>query len=216
MSGFEIPAALAATGTGTAAAPVVAGTVGGISAIPIGTSTALGTGAMGGATTLGSAGGSLGGAAGLTSAGTTAGGITGVTAPGAFGTVGGMGEMALVPGLEGASGTGLLANASASPELSAMFASAANPSTFSTPFTVGDLLGKVGKGADYYGKANSAVKLMQPPQQAGMIDPGPGTFEGRQRQPISPFGQTQGNENSFARYLMQRRMNGRNINGLLG
>lgn len=235
MSGMEIPAYLAATGAtagtaagataaGTAAAGTAAGTglgttlgstLSGIANTSLGTTIGgLGTGAMGGAATLGSAGGGLGGAAGLTSAGTTAGGITGISAPSSFGALGGMGEAAFVPGMEGAFGTGITGVASTAPEVNALFAQAAMPSTFNTSFTVGDAFARMGKGADKYTKANAAMQMMQP-QQSQMISSGPGTFEGRQRQPISPFGTQQGNENGFARYLLQRRFSGR-PNGLLG
>lgn len=213
MSGVETAALLASAGgagAGTAAAA--------------GTGAALGAGAAGAAGTAGAMGAGAG-LAGLggTALGTTtalgtgisagAGGL-GMAAPAAFGTMGGMSAASAAPGMAGALGSGLAGAASTAPELGAMFASSAVPSSFVTNFTVADAMGKLGGASQNYQKVNSAMKMMQPQQGGGMIDGGQGTFEGKQRQPISPFGQQMQNDNSFARFLMQRRMGARN--GLLG
>lgn len=180
-------AGTAAAGTGTAGAlggtALGAGGLGSLGGTAIGSSTSLGTGLLSGSTGVG------------------------LTAP--AGALGG-GSAAVVPGMEGALGTGLTGTASAAPGAGAQFASAAAPSTFSTPYTVSDAVSSLNSGYQNYKKVDTGVKAMSPQQQMRQAAPqAKPIFQGEQT-PISPFG-----ESALARMLMEKRMRGLN-NGLLG
>ena len=157
MSGFEIPAAAALMST------------------PVATTTAAG---IGSGLTLGGSGLALGGAG--TGAGLAAGGAS--MAPMGALAAEGMGAQGLIApslvsgstfggaGATGATGMGggqgLMATLGTSANPAAPFATA-SPGTFDAAFTVGDGLNRLGKGAEYASKMNSAMGAMNPPQQPG-------------------------------------------------
>lgn len=179
-------------GAGTATAG--AGTAGALSGTALGTGglSGLGGTALGSSTSLGT--GLLSGSTGV-----------GLTAP--AGALGG-GSAAVVPGMEGALGTGLTGTASAAPTAGAQFAGAATPSTFTTPYTVSDAMASLNNAQQNYQKVNTAQKMMSPQQQVRHAAPQPRPIFSGEQSKISPFG-----DSALARMLMEQKL--RN-NGLLG
>ena len=166
MSGAEpIIAAGIAEGLGAAGTAALA--------TPIATTTAAGVGS---GLTLGGSGLALGGAG--TGAGLAAGGSS--MAPLGALAAEGMGAQGLIApslvsgstfggaGATGATGMGggqgLMATLGTSANPAAPFATA-SPGTFDAAFTVGDGLNKLGKGAEYASKMNSAMGAMSPQQK---------------------------------------------------
>jgi hypothetical protein len=82
-------------------------------------------------------------------------------------------------------GTGVTANVGAGADASSPLASASNPGTFQSPYTVNDALGAYGNAGKAFNGANAAMKLASPQAAPAQIHPMP------QRQAAQPNGFTQ-------------------------